>query len=264
MEACLQGTVTTDREDLYDLRYFYVDECGIGHYACGVAFESMMSIFRQHRFNKFCGHEWYSAVKRSSENPVVQGFLAEHICLNHILTHGLQVVDERLGRMDQASFETLPNWDYMLWSDKELCLYVPTNYNFRAVDGAILLLDHSAKSAHLFLLQITLSMRHKESDKDFYSNMWFEWVESIETAGFTVESTFVWIDKKQPSTQTEPVLTRTLRSGTKIVRPEYCSTHVGIGQVDERLAVVLGLNCKPFFKLPLFGHNFQSRKNRSE
>jgi hypothetical protein len=148
------------------------------------------------------------------------------------------VVDARLGQMDQASFETQPNWDHMLRSNKKLCLYVPINYNFRAVDGAVLLLDHSAKKAHLFLLQITLSIRHKDSEADFYSSMWFSWVQSIEAAGFTVESTFVWIDKEQPSMQFQPALTKKLCSGGKVVQPEYYSTHVGIGQIDQKLGVI--------------------------
>jgi hypothetical protein len=240
MEACLQGTVTTDSTTLYDLRYFYVDEHRIGHYTCGVAFESMMLVFRKARFSNFCDHAWYLAVQ-SSENPVVQGFLAEHICLNRIQIRGLQVVHPDLGRMDQASFKTQPDWRNLLWSNKSLCLYVPTDYNFRAVDGVILLLDHKAKIAHLFPLQITLSMRHKESDKDFYSEMWFPWIQPFEHAGITVNSTFVWIDKKEPSTRSQSPLIKELRSGTRIVHPGYNSVHVGIREVDSELASILGL-----------------------
>jgi len=84
-------------------------------------------------------------------------------------------------------------------------------------------------------------MRHKESDKDFYSKTWFSWIVDLEFAGFTVKSTFVWIDKKQPSTGSQPAPIKQLRSGEKLVQPEYCSMHLGIGQVDRKLAIVLGL-----------------------
>jgi hypothetical protein len=49
MEACLQQSpVGTDYKDLYDLRYFYVDEGGTGRYTCGVAFESMMTLLSKY------------------------------------------------------------------------------------------------------------------------------------------------------------------------------------------------------------------------
>ena len=51
MESCLQQSrVSRDFKD-YDLRYFYVDEGGIGRYTCGVAFESMMTLLRKYRFD---------------------------------------------------------------------------------------------------------------------------------------------------------------------------------------------------------------------
>ena len=73
MEACLQERVVlTDDKDLYDLRYFYVDENHVGHCACGVAFEAMTRILRT-RSVPFCAQEWYLAVQKS-RNPVVRGF----------------------------------------------------------------------------------------------------------------------------------------------------------------------------------------------
>ena len=51
MEASLQQyPVALDLKD-YNLRYFYVDEGGIGHYTCGVAYESMMTLLRKYRFD---------------------------------------------------------------------------------------------------------------------------------------------------------------------------------------------------------------------
>jgi hypothetical protein len=240
MDGCLQHQNVAERRDLYDLRYFY-DDNSIGQYTCGVAFETMVSIFRQYRLDRFCGQEWYSAVERSPDNPVVQGYLAEHICLSSIVANGLSAVNTQLRRMSHASFQGRPNWDALLKSDYELCLYTPRPYNFKAVDGVILLLCHSTKQAHMYPIQFTLSMRHKKSDKDFYTEMWRSWAKPIEDAGFTLESTFVWIDKKQPSDQIEPARVRKLKSQEIIVHPEYRVTHVGVEQVDPRLARSLGL-----------------------
>ena len=242
MDACLQSQpVWLNMQELYDLQYFYVDPVNIGHCTSGIAFETMMSIYWEHRPIQFCGQEWYSAVRQSSENPLVQGFLAKHICLSHIVSNGLGIVSPSLGQMSHAPFTIKPNWDHQLSSGHPVCLYVPTAYNFKAVDAIILHVDYNTKKVNMYLIQITLSIWHKPSDKDFYGEMWERWVESLENAGFTVESTFVWIDKKQPAGHTGPQLVKKLWSGTKTIHPEYCSVHVGIGQVDPRLAIVLNL-----------------------
>jgi hypothetical protein len=205
---------------LYDHRYLYIDS-DIGGYTCAVAFRAMAAILREHRFMTFRSAEWYTAVEMSSNNPVVQGFMAEHICLSQIAAEGLTVVDTRLTKMDHAMFNVQPNWQNLLSSDHTHCLYVPTNFNFPAVDGAILFLDHRQKIAHLFLLQITLSLRHRDSDATFYTQMWRNWTKAITEAGFTdIDTTFVWINKQQPSSEAKPGVSRTTCQGTKDVHPD--------------------------------------------
>ena len=77
MRNCVMGDpVSVDDRSLYDLRYFYVDQRGIGGFTCGIAFEYMMSLLRTHDNTLFLGDSWYSAVSRSA-NPIVQGFLAK-------------------------------------------------------------------------------------------------------------------------------------------------------------------------------------------
>jgi hypothetical protein len=106
------------------------------------------------------------------------------------------------------------------------------------MDAVILLVDYDTKMAHMYPIQITLSMWHKDSEEKFYTGLRWKWVEK---AGFTVKSTFVWIDKKQPADHIAAQVVRKLRSGTKIVRPEHCSVHIGVGQVDHILGATPGL-----------------------
>ena len=120
-------------------------------------------------------------------------------------------------------------------------LYVPVAYNFMAVDGAILLLDHASKKATIFAIQITLSQTHKQSDEEFHKSLWSTWVKPIVSAGFSIESTFVWIDTKQPSEHVKPKAVKALRSGNKVVHPEYSVIHVGVETVDRRLAIALNI-----------------------
>jgi len=86
-----------------------------------------------------------------------------------------------------------------------------------------------------------LSQNHKQLDKDFHTKLWLRWIKLIESAGDSAQSTFVWIDKKQPSDHLEPKLVRALRSGNKVVHPEYSVVHVGVEMVDSRLASALGI-----------------------
>jgi hypothetical protein len=232
---------STDDRDLYDLRYFYVDQNRVGHYTCGVAFETMMLIFRT-RAELFCDQEWYSAVRKST-NPVVRGFLTEDICLASIANDGLKAVDKELSKMSTATFHMIPHWHILVGSPHTHLLFVPAVYNFKAVDGVILLLNRSDNTAHMFPIQITLSkaLGKRDSDEVFYTEMWWDWVRPLEDAGFRVQSTFVWIDQNQPTDQIEPAVTKELRSGTKVVRPEYRVVRVGIEHIDRRLASALGI-----------------------
>ena len=241
MTACARGDpVTIDDRNLYDLRHFYIDEKRIGRFTCGIAFEAAMSILRTYDNAPFLDDSWYTAVSRS-DNPVVQGFVAEQICLDNIASNGLKAVHPNLGRMTTARFEAEPAFTEFLSTDHTIRLYIPDAYNFIAVDGVILLLNRTSKQATMFPIQFTLSQNHKQSDKEFHTRLWSTWIKPITLAGFSVQSTLVWIDKKQPSEDVKPKLVKSLRSGTKAVHPEYSVVHVGVEMVDSRLASALGI-----------------------
>jgi hypothetical protein len=240
MDDCLQGgLITIDHKSLYDLRYFYVQEQH-GHYTCGVVFETMISLLREHRFQHFNSSHWYKAVSET-KNPIVRGFIAEQICLNKISMDGLPMVASYLTRMEVVPFRAQPEWGRQLRDSLTLQLYTPTTYNFPNIDAIILWLNLESKSAHLYPIQITLSRVHKNSEDLFYSDVWRSWVDPIETAGFEVSSTFVWIDKEQPADQYKEAVTLSTRQGEKLVQPAHRSIHVGIGQVDVVLAKKLSL-----------------------
>ena len=246
MEGCVRGgQITVDYKNLYDLRYFYTQPVGsktIRRFTCGLAYESMVMLLHERRFEGFGSSEWYTAVE-SLDNPVIRGFLAERICLNHIATTGLLIVDKRLGRMQHVFFSEWPNFESLLGRTKEThCLYIPSTFNFSAVDGVILHLDSKLKCAHLYPIQFTISTRHKDSNSIFYASMWETWVKPIKNAGFTLKSTFVWIDKETPSDGSRSPKILSLLSGDRVVWPAYTYVHIGVGQVDEFLACTLEYN----------------------
>ncbi|KAM6491977.1 hypothetical protein JOM56_012615 [Amanita muscaria] len=239
MTACVRGDrVTSNDRSLFDLRHFYVDADKIGRFKCGIAFEAMMSILWTYDDAPFLDGLWYEAVERS-DNPIVQGFLAEQICLSHITAHGMRAVHPELDRMSSASFKDKPAFDEFLLTGQTTRLYVPIAYNFMTVDGVILLLDRASKKATIFAIQFTPSQRHKQSDEELHKRLWSTWIKPIVSAEFSVDSTFVWIDTKQPSEHVRPKVVTALRSGDKVVYPEYSVIHVGVETVHRKLAIAL-------------------------
>ena len=183
MKACLQNqSVPVDDRTLYDLRFLYVGADGVGHYTCGIVFVTMMRELRT-RTEEFCQEAWYATV-RESKNPVVQGFVSEDICLAAVGKGGLSSFDERLHQMSTATFASKPDWAVCIHSAHIRYLYIPATYNFKAVDGVVLLLDRSKMIAHMFPIQITLSMRQRDSDEVFYTTMWDDWVRGLKDAGY--------------------------------------------------------------------------------
>ncbi|KAF8221565.1 hypothetical protein L208DRAFT_1462363 [Tricholoma matsutake] len=241
MRACVQGDlVRLNDRSLYDLRHFYVDEKGIGRFTCGIAFETMMSMLRTHDDAPFMDDLWYTAVSRSS-NPVVWGFLAEQIFLSYIGAHGLRAVHPKLGLMSTVNFSAKPAFDQLLSDGHTTRLYVPIAYNFMAVDGVILLLERASKKATMFSIQFMLSQKHKQFDVEFHMRLWSSWTESITSAGFEVESTFVWIDTTQSWERVKPRLVKALRSRDKVIYPNYTVLHMGVEMVDKKLTSALGI-----------------------
>ena len=93
----------------------------------------------------------------------------------------------------------------------------------------------------MFAIQSMLSQNHRQSDKECYTRLWPTWIEPIESIGYSVQSTFVWIDKKQPSEYIESELVKALLAIRFNVHPQYSVVHVGGEMVDSRLASVLGI-----------------------
>jgi hypothetical protein len=58
---------------------------------------------------------------------------------------------------------------------------------------------------------------------------------------FNQVSTFIWIDKKQPLEHVEREQVKALRSGKKVIHPEYSVIHVGVESADSELASALGI-----------------------
>jgi hypothetical protein len=113
---------------------------------------------------------------RWCNNPAIQGFIAKHICISGIAKEGLKVISA-LGPMSMMTFDKVTIWQEFLKQSHTHHLFVSNNFNFKAVDCAILHVDCMMKVAKIFPIQITLSSRERDSDHIFYMKTWVEWAQ---------------------------------------------------------------------------------------
>jgi len=98
MKAILLGERVISNRASYDLRYFYFDDDDVGHSTCGIAFQTLLGLYRETDTLGYNIGSWYSGIAKA-QNPTVLGYLAEHVCLEHIQRFGLRAVDPQLDRL---------------------------------------------------------------------------------------------------------------------------------------------------------------------
>jgi hypothetical protein len=88
--ACLTcDKVSTEASGLFDWRYFYVDDKGIGHTTCGIARLVTGALLRRvTNINYFQEPVWEQRTQMSYRNPSVLGFQIGYLILKHINRHG--------------------------------------------------------------------------------------------------------------------------------------------------------------------------------
>ena len=240
MLSCILGLHmgSVDR-DLYDPRYFYYQN-EIWHYTCGMARQALMSVYRRDQFQRIQFYQWFGVI-RKSQNPVVQGFLVEQLCLLVIARDGLRAItplgiDAPKGPIETESFQQVPNWDSLIDNTtRSSRLYLPDKFNYANVDGAILhITSRNPKQAHLYLIQITLAKDHKDSETYFYQAQWQNWVQALKGNHWSVESTFVWIDKKAPEQGVKAKKVQATRRGEREVSPNHRYWRSGFQSLDSR------------------------------
>lgn len=237
MRSCILGdSMTGANKDLYDLRYFYCDENRTGRSSCGMARQTLLWIYRQHKNWK---PDFYGllTITRESRNVSFRGFLME-VCLQVIADKGLCAIPHAGegapgGPLQKELFEDIPNWSNLTDSDgHDCCLYLPTKFNYPNVDAAVLHLEcRVAKKAHLYLIQMTLATQHKDSERLFYQTQWGQWTEDLVATRWALKSTFIWIDLKQPE---GGCISKEIEG-----RPDYTRWRVGIMSLDHSFKEVL-------------------------
>ena len=239
VRSCL-GEESIDTPTDYDRRYFYFTKIGfgnkVGHATCGLAQQALLALYRRWQLQDFNGDSWIRAVS-SSRNPTVRGHLVEQICLATIARDGFGAVSADLGKpMKVEYFGVTPTWTTFIQSGESHRLYLPLTLNYPAIDAAILQLNRTNMTAHLFPIQVALAKRHKKSEANFYQNQWPAWTKPLVDNNFQIKSTFVWIDEHSPEKDEAP---ETVWS-THVLNAAYTTQHVGVAQMNRSLSAAIG------------------------
>lgn len=235
MNGCLlQQTFSYDPVLVYDHRYFYI-KGHIGHYTCGLAREVMARILREKGEDIFLRPEWFSCLDDFKNNPSVLGFCVEHMCLSSISQMGLNAAGLGFHNMKTIIFSgSYPEYDM----SHELALYIPSVFNFKAIDGLILHLakTNAESTAHLVPIQITIAKDHSKSEDTFFAN-WDMWIRKL--ANYKIKTTFLWILEEKRDQAMVEMVTRNMRSGNKQLNPNYTKVQIAVEDVNKEIGHAL-------------------------
>ena len=232
VDACIERRPVPARvrPELIDHRYFCEAE-NVGSCACGIAREAVAGQLRLHGENRY-GNTALQSLDDYISNESVVRFFIEQAILQTIQFRGLKTIPEISQPMTMIPFDGYPVFD----TSKELALYVPCNFNYYAIDGIILRLNHSSGSngerekAIPFPLQITIAKPHKDSEKHFF-NQWNKWKASLKN--FDVEVRFLWISIENPSHTNLDESSRSLRHKKMTIHPPYSSRWIHLEEVNK-------------------------------
>ena len=213
----------------YDHRYFYVDKKNIGHFTCGLARDIMTWILRSLGEDIFIDSQWLNSFTFVKNNPSMLGFVVEQACLSSIAQNGIRVAGLGLDHMKTTTFNQFPSYDNTV----DHSLYIPSAFNFRAIDGLILQLDKTNRDACLIPIQITIAKNHSKSDTAFFDN-WDKWKRGLEEYNVSVK--FLWITEEKRATKEEEKDEKKLR-GRTIIRPAHTIEHVTIADLNQDIGI---------------------------
>jgi hypothetical protein len=143
--AICGGSVQVDMPNFYDARYFCVLEgiaCTIGQYISRCAASVMES---QRRLDLFRDSLWINTIRLQRTNPSVLGFLVEkavlgYMTLGEVVARVLHRPELRSQRVEVRSFK-LGTEASSLTSANVLTLYIPEEFNYKAVDAVLRIVE---------------------------------------------------------------------------------------------------------------------------
>jgi hypothetical protein len=226
MTACLSRQIVPPvTAPFVDHRYFYNYEDGKGDYACGLARDAVAVELRANGWD-FADTDFLKSLPNCINNPSVAGFMMEQAILSSIQSNGLAVGGLIKKPMTLVMFDgKFPKFKTGITNTP--MLYCPRQFNFRGIDGIIVLISKPEEKRlkqklSMFPLQITLAPdTHSDSHKAFF-NEYKMWTEGLR--GFDVVPEFAWITPNRPSITFHPETPDW---------PEHSERHVHLADVSQ-------------------------------
>ena len=113
-------------------------------------------------------------------------------------------------------------------------LYIPTVYNFPAVNAVLVVID-PRRTAAVYGIQVAISQAHSNSEEMFFRK-WEMWLEQLHLPREKVQFGFVWIVEDRPAVENVPEKVVTLKGGRKIAHPDFKRLRVTVKEVDQNIA----------------------------
>jgi hypothetical protein len=115
------------------------------------------------------------SLRLAGSNPSVLGFFTEQMILSWISVNGCPLGGKEFAVPLKTI--TFPGKKPALDPDVGFSLYVPTSFNFRAVDAVMVFQNKARTEAVVVGVQITISKTHSDSETKFFAD--WQWWESV-------------------------------------------------------------------------------------
>jgi hypothetical protein len=219
-------------DDVIDNRYFYTTE-GIGRATSLIAKKALANYLRPLcTHTEFLSTQWYRSVQMAGDNSVLLGFLIEQMLLSWVSGNGCPSAGQEF---NIPPTKTIPvqmfNGDYPEPTYDPLVLYVPTKFNFKAIDALLVHRDTAKKIATIVPIQITLQENHSDSEAGFF-NHWAAW--SALFPGDTVNAKFLWIKETLRAIDKITEVEAKYRA-SRLVYPAYCRIFKTVADISPEL-----------------------------
>ena len=203
MTACFNHTAVPSglHSNLIDHRYFYHDQPKeLGRYTCGLARDAVAHQLLESTVH-FADTDFLTSLGDYINEKTTVGFMIENAVLSSIRSIGLAINAEIAKPMALRTLTDPPIFEMDVW-DKPV-LYRPKPFNFKAIDGMIVLIepDKNAKKnknakptkpkLFMFPIQITVASSHADSRVQFFKEYYHEWTKNFSSFDVVVE--FLWI-----------------------------------------------------------------------
>jgi hypothetical protein len=193
--------------DLVDHRYFF-ERNGHGNTTCGLVRNAVTDELLLHE--NFADTNFLLSLPHFIDNEAITGCMMEYAVLSSIQSKGLNIGEAIGTSMELRTLEGPPEFEKAP-EDKPV-LYRPRKFNFKAIDGVIILIKSGKRKAKgerkklmMFPFQITVAPATHPPSREQFLMEYGWWITDLSKI-FDVEVQFLWITPECRDRQEYPAV----------------------------------------------------------